>query len=57
MAHGKNAQYYNREYWSPRLPYASGWGRSYKNFTHRRERRKSREMERNAMFGREHEAG
>lgn len=54
MAHGQNAQNngHNREYWSRRPSKCyGGWGRVYKDSTHRAERRLSSRQEYLAMKG------
>lgn len=37
---------HSREYWSRRFKHAGGWGKFWKNMTHRKERKESRKMER-----------
>jgi len=54
MAHGerasRKANRAGREYWSPRLPRAGGWGSSWKLRTRRRERQLAKdELRREAV--------
>ncbi len=54
MANGKNAEMkgHHREYWSRRPgPKDAGWGRTYKDITHRLERRAAFHEERRALDG------
>jgi hypothetical protein len=45
MAHGENAnKNWGREYWSPRLKYASGWGKALKKRTHEKERMENKKI-------------
>jgi len=53
MAHGENAEKEGRrgkEYWSPRLKGMWPFGRIAKHFTHRRERRETRRIEREHLY-------
>jgi hypothetical protein len=50
MAHGENAnKHWGREYWSPRLRFASGWGKILKRFTHEKERMEKKNIIRKEM--------